>query len=54
MSEVDAKVEEFIEELDNIRADFVHWCRVNDLEEEDLLVEALDAVFGASIKVLKK
>ena len=54
MSEVDAKVEEFIEDLDNIRADFVHWCRINGIEEEDLLVEALDAVFGASIKVLKK
>jgi len=54
MSKVDAKVEEFIEELDNIRADFVHWCRTNGLEEDELIIDALDAVFGASVKVQKR
>ena len=54
MEDIDEKVEKLIEELDDIRTDFVHWCRLNDIEEEDFIVEALGAVFGASVKVAKK
>ena len=54
MEDIDEKVEKLIEELDDIRTDFVHWCRVNGYEEGVYLADVLDEIFGTDVEITKR